>query len=539
MVGEASANEIFSGWAWALTILVMAFAACIRIRLLGIPLERDEGEFAYMGQLILRGIPPYLHAYTMKLPGTHAAYALVMGVLGQTVEAIHIGFMLLNAATTLVLFLLVRRLFGNLAGLGAGAAFALLSLSPSVLGTSAHATHFVLLPALCGLLVLVKARERIPAKTLVFSGFLLGIGTLMKQPGLFFVALAVFIVISDRHRTVWIGIRRGLLLVFGAVLPYAGACLILWAWGTADRFWFWTVKYGLAYSSILPLSAGRELLYSQFPVAASSGAWLWILAGAGIVTLPVCAKRTQTQRFALAFLIFSFLAVCPGFYFRRHYWILLLPAIAMFAGIALQCAMALAARLTSRRFILILPLGLLFSACAATIGRHFDFFFRMTPNEACRALYGSNPFPEAAEIGQYIYEHTSQSDTLAVIGSEPEIYFYSRRLSATGHIYTYGMMESQPYANTMQKDMIGEIEASRPRYLVFVDFPLSWLVSSESDRHIFTWFERYRVSHYQTVRVLKLATPPSVVRSSTAISQTPRSTLSSSCQIEILERIGS
>ena len=31
----------------------------IRIRLLGIPLERDEGEYAYAGQLILQGVPPY------------------------------------------------------------------------------------------------------------------------------------------------------------------------------------------------------------------------------------------------------------------------------------------------------------------------------------------------------------------------------------------------------------------------------------------------------------------------------------------------
>ena len=39
------------------------------IRLLGIPLERDEGEYAYAGQLILQGIPPrYKLAYNMKFP---------------------------------------------------------------------------------------------------------------------------------------------------------------------------------------------------------------------------------------------------------------------------------------------------------------------------------------------------------------------------------------------------------------------------------------------------------------------------------------
>ena len=56
-----------------LVILVFAF---IRYRLRAMPLERDEGEYAYAGQLILHGIPPYQLAYSMKLPGTAAAYSL-------------------------------------------------------------------------------------------------------------------------------------------------------------------------------------------------------------------------------------------------------------------------------------------------------------------------------------------------------------------------------------------------------------------------------------------------------------------------------
>jgi hypothetical protein len=162
----------------------------------------------------------------------------------------------------------------------------------------------------------------------------------------------------------------------------------------------------------------------------------------------------------------------------------------------------------------------------------------MTPTEACRALYGSNPFPEATEIGRYIRERTSNSDTIAVVGSEPEIYFYSRRHSATGHIYTYGMMENQPFACTMQQDMISEIEAARPKYLVFVDFPLSWLASKNSNRHIFSWFERYRRNQYHTVRVLDLPAPPPAAPSSNLDSQAPHPRLPHSNQIEILERTG-
>ncbi len=53
--------------AWIfLAVIVFGLVIAIRIRLLGIPLERDEGEYAYAGQLMLQGIPPYKLAYNMK-----------------------------------------------------------------------------------------------------------------------------------------------------------------------------------------------------------------------------------------------------------------------------------------------------------------------------------------------------------------------------------------------------------------------------------------------------------------------------------------
>src|ERR1700746_3203038 len=61
----------------------------IRWRVREMPLERDEGEYAYAGQLILQGIPPYEIAYNMKLPGTYVAYAATLRTFGETASAIH------------------------------------------------------------------------------------------------------------------------------------------------------------------------------------------------------------------------------------------------------------------------------------------------------------------------------------------------------------------------------------------------------------------------------------------------------------------
>src|SRR5262245_12629591 len=180
--------------AWIfLAVIVVALVIGIRIRLLGIPLERDEGEYAYAGQLILQGIPPYKLAYNMKFPGTYGAYALFMSIFGQNIYAIHLGLLLVNVATVALIFFLGRRLVNTMAGIAAAASYAVLSVSPSVLGLAAHATNFVMLPVLGGILLLLKQRvtasEPPRPRQIVWlftSGSLFGIGALMKQPGLLF-----------------------------------------------------------------------------------------------------------------------------------------------------------------------------------------------------------------------------------------------------------------------------------------------------------------------------------------------------------------
>ena len=81
--------------------------------------------------------------------------------------------------------------------------------------------------------------------------------------------------------------------------------------------------------------------------------------------------------------------------------------------------------------------------------------------------------------------------------TEPEIYFYADRHSATGYIYTYRLMEPQRFAGQMQREMMREIEAARPKYLVFVVVPTSWLRWRNSETEIFDWFDRYAAADFR------------------------------------------
>src|SRR5256886_5875285 len=172
---------------WILLALAIGTVAFIRIRLLAIPLERDEGEYAYAGQLMLQGIPPYKLAYNMKFPGIYAAYALITALFGQTPVGIHMGLLLINLATVSLVFGIALRVTNIVGAIAAAATYSIASVSPSVLGLAAHTEHFVLLPALGAILLLLDQRPIVRTSRIVAGGVLLGIAVLMKQPGIFFL----------------------------------------------------------------------------------------------------------------------------------------------------------------------------------------------------------------------------------------------------------------------------------------------------------------------------------------------------------------
>jgi hypothetical protein len=117
-------------------------------------------------------------------------------------------------------------------------------------------------------------------------------------------------------------------------------------------------------------------------------------------------------------------------------------------------------------------------------------------------LYGAELFPEAEPVAAYIREHSKPDAQIAVLGSEPEIYFLARRHSATGYIYAYPLMEPQPFAGAMQRDMIREIETNAPEFVVFVNQNFSWVQAPQSDVTLFRWWNTYK-TNYATVGLVE------------------------------------
>ncbi len=447
----------------------------------------------------------------MKLPGTAAAYAVILAALGQTLSAVHVGLILVNAATSLLVFFLAARLFGYLAGTVACVSYALLSANPSGLGLAGHASHFVVLPALAGILLLLDAMEANKTWLFFCSGLLLGLAFVMKQPGILFLLFAGVYVLQARLRSPERG--KGLATSLGALaaggaLPFAITCLLMLKSGVFQKFWFWTFSYTRQYATRVPLATGFALFKFITPQVVVPMVSLWVIAGLGLTTLLWCSRARAHGSFVGLFLLFSVLAVCPGLYFREHYFILMLPALSLLIGLAVSCATDKLSAWRPSPVLRALPMALFLAAFAGTIYGQREVFFHMTPLEVCRSIYGANPFPEALDLARLVRDRTAPGTPLAIVGSEPEIFFYAQRPSATGYIYTYELMEPQKYAAVMQSEMIAEIEKARPELLLYVDVPLSWLPQDGANMYIFEWLNSYLAENYRLLAVDKSTLNP-------------------------------
>ncbi len=488
-----------------LLAVVLLTTAGIRLRLADTPLERDEGEYAYAGQLMLQGVPPFAEAYNMKMPGIYGAYAAVLAVFGQSHRGVHIALLLINTITTVLLFFLFRRLFDSETAFAGAASFALLSLVPAVLGMTANAEHFVLLFAVIALIILMRAVDSRNIPLVFASGLVFGIAFLMKQHGVFLIAFGAVLLAAALRSEFSGGWKKrfsiGGLFVLGVAVPFGLLCLALWRAGVFDRFWFWTFDYGRSYVAQAPFSVGLELLFRRLGELFSDSAVIWLFAGIGMFA-PLLHKRDAStdgvpRHWVLyAFVALSFLATFPGLFFRPHYFILLLPAVALASGVGMT---ALARRLPAPLTNAVLAAVLVFAALVQFVVEA-PVYFSLTPTDVSRRIYGTNPFPESLEAAEYIREHSSNDDTIAVLGSEPQIYFYSGRRSATGYIYTYALMERHEFALDMQKEMIEQIESARPAFIALVGVPTSWLVRRDSQRLIFEWAKDYLAANYTKAR---------------------------------------
>lgn len=478
-------------------LIVLAIALFIRLRLLSTPFERDEGEYAYIGQTLLHGGSMFRDAFTMKLPGTSMMYALWMILFGESVEAVHLGLLLTNFISAFLILRLVKKWGGStINGISASIIFLMLTISQGALGFAAHATHFVVLYCLIALIVLENAMQRNSLPRYFTAGLFFGLSLAMKQQGALFLLLPIIFLIQkkEKEKSTWSKAAPQLVILFvGAAVPFISLAVYTSAIGTFDRFYFWIFQYSSAYGGRVDPIVGSLIFLNSLGILIEKNPLFWLLSLAGIIYSFTLIKKTLAQR-SLLFLGVGFLVISPGFYYREHYFVAIFPALAMLGSLVIDYIQARFAENGNGRFGPAIVLGIIL-LLSFTV--EAPYYFLNSPEKIVEERYGKlNVFTTSKKISEYIKANTSPSDKIQVLGSEPQIYFFSKRRSASGHIYMYGLMEKQEYALGMQNELAQDIINEKPKFIMLSLEKSSWMLTPESDMWLWDWYKSYSAEHY-------------------------------------------
>ncbi len=456
-----------------------------------LPLERDEGEYAYIAWRMTLGETPYLDWFDQKPPGIFFAYSVALGLADDAVVAIRALAAVFSAASSIALFYLVRALLGVGAGLLSALLLAFLSADPMIQGSIANTELFMLPGIVVATLLVLRAidSEKTPIAASLAAGLSIGIAIAFKQVAVLNVPffLLVFGLRArgpDRWRrlaafSAWMGV--GVALVWGPILAWLQ---LRGALGAAIDA---TFLHNLSYAGALSLSRRLELLVSYgTPLLPSQGV-AWALAALGLIGL-ACRRDRFPALFLAGWSIVNAAGVSASGHYFPHYFQQLLPAVA---------ALASAAILTGRgsrepprwRVAVIgcLALGPLVLTALS--------FWMLSPAAAIKGIYPYNSFADMPAIASEVESITEADDTVFLFGTEPELLFYARRASATRYIYLFPLFGSFPDARERQQAVIDEISSARPSVMVWL--PNVMLFKKGTPQLLTNWFRRYSAREYR------------------------------------------
>jgi hypothetical protein len=452
----------------AAAILIVYVA--LRLPGLSVPLDRDEGAFGYMGQLINSGELPYRDGVDHKPPVAFYINALALHFVPPTPAGMHFFLLLYNLLTLICVFYVGKTYFQSLsAGLWCAFAYAVFSASPAIQGFTASTEMWMLLPLTLSLLLAILGAGKNRSFLMLLSGIAGAAACWTKQTA-FTSVLFVFLFICvaafrhgqhPTHLHIAAPFRALAFWIVGATLFSGFVMFYYYFHGVLGEFIYWSFLHNVSYAGH---STFGDSLDSVIPQLVEILRGDFLILGVGVVI--AAWQFTQKQAiayFVLGFLFLSFLGTIPGFGYR-HYFAQLAPAVAIAGGYGLYTLMNYlpaphrrSAAIACSVLVLLVPIIM-----------NSQYFLEQDPDRISRRYFGFDPFPESKAVASYVAGTTTPADPIFIIGSEPQILFYARRRSSSSFLMAYPLTASYPRYKEFQKTVWDEIEKTPPKLIIKV-----------------------------------------------------------------------
>jgi hypothetical protein len=457
-------------------VLVVSFA--VRWPFRNVVLIRDEGEYAYLGQQILRGAVPYLEVYNQKTPLVFYLMAAIQKLDGPDLAVLRIATAGYGLLTTLMTYFLARRLFNPAVALGSSVALSAMTFDQCGIHHSASTEFFMLLWIVVGLDLWYLGRSPRRPWVILLAGVAAGLAYQTKQSGM---AILAFFVLER----FWHKVRQGAadswyatikdaalaVLGFGGIL--GGVLAFFAAQGAASQYveCTWTNNWEYVSRRYHGPSATMELIQQVVVTVARQDAGLWLSGVVGVACLAFLRPPGKASELWLLLALLGGAAVGAGAPFVHYYEPIIVP-LALGNGWAMAWLCRQVARTGNGFWLRCLLSASLIVPWIWPVA-YWRSLLVMTEAQRSELNEVFPPFAVAPQVARYLAEHTDPDECILILGSEPETYYYAERRACTRLVFTFPMLGPYAYAPRLWDEFQRDFHTHSPRYVALAGISLS------------------------------------------------------------------
>ena len=303
---------------------------------------------------------------------------------------------------------------------------------------------------------------------LVAAGFLSGLAVMTKQTSVFclpaFSLALAYLQYSKHHRNT-IQQRRFWTEQTALLTGFIGAIAAVFApfavSGAGGNFIECVFIYSFGYVDNVPLATkALGLLFSPVWLVLVAGPW-FVLSIIGVYCM---LKRRESfdSCFAVVWLGAAAMGIIAAGRFYTHYYVLLLPAMALLipAGLAVVDEQGRKSRNASAVVAMLMALSLLFPATSAG-----SIYLRGTADARHEAKYSYNYYSEwethSRSLAAYLQARTAPGDYIYNLGFQSEVYFYADRRSPTRFVFDQPFQVNKDF----EEEAIADLSRNKPAYV--------------------------------------------------------------------------
>jgi hypothetical protein len=436
----------------AVALGAAALAVLLRLPFFGAPLTADEGGYAEAARLWGRGATLYRDIWVDRPQGLTLVFrgVLELGRSTDVIRGVAAAFGVLSVLGTMLLaYRLTRR---RTTAVACGLLMATAGASPFLEAFTLAGELIASLVAILSLLAFAEyLRSRTPA-WLVLAGLAAGCAVMVKQSALdAAIAIVAYLAWTERRRA-----ARGIAIVLaaGAAPVLAGllSAVSLHSW------WFAVVGYRGSGDSLVTGSITHRLglLADSLPNATKGLGLLVLLAIVGWRGSPLLVR---------IWLVAAVLGVLGGGNFHFHYYLQLVPPLAVLAGAGVDRLIVGRRRLLAAAFVAV---GI--ATAVVTVPLWFD-----SPRAQAEDIWPKDPHLQTdAAIVRYVEAHTRPGQKLLVLWAAADVYYLADRAPAIPYMWRRNIEAIRGVRQRLERAL-----AAREPALVALVQPLGSLKQSQ------------------------------------------------------------